>query len=358
MTLVSIAAAIFALAVIIFVHELGHFSVAKWCDVEVRCFSLGFGPTIFSRTVGETEYRIAAIPLGGYVSMAGEDGIPEDAPLDPERGFTAKTLLQRTAIISAGPGVNMIFAVVVFACLALFVGLPVPSDLPRIDSLIPGRAAEAAGLRAGESVVAMDGQTMAAWDDIAARMQTADGSPMTLTLADEEGGQREVTLSPMKEKRHDMFGAEIGEVYKLGIGRGVDRKQVGPLESIHVGFSTTWRYTVLVFRTIGGIFQGRVSRHDLGGPIEIAREASRQAQTGITALLAFMALISVNLGVLNILPIPVLDGGHLVLIAAEAIRGRPLSDRVRDGFMQVGVVFIGALMVFVFYNDIARLLSE
>lgn len=353
----SILAAIIVLAVVIFVHELGHFLVAKWCGVEVRVFSLGFGPTLFARKVGETVYRIAAIPLGGYVKMAGhEDDVEDaDAPSDPSRGFTVKPLWQRAAIVGAGPAINLLFAVVVLTVCAMAYGVAVPSDKPTVDTVFEGKPAAQAGLRHGDTVVAVDGKDIATWDDLVGAVTTSNGRALRLDVVDESGEKRSLEATPVLGERRDPFGEALPSVWQLGISRSIDVTPIGFFGAVSAATQRTWHDSTMILTTVLRLFQGRVSAGELGGPILVVSEASRHAQSGMQPLLLFMALISINLGIVNLLPIPVLDGGHLAFMAAEAVRGRPLSLRVREYALGFGMFVIGALMLFVIFHDIVRI---
>src|SRR6185369_10316145 len=216
----SLLAAILVLAVVIFVHELGHFLVGKWCDVEVRVFSMGFGPTVFARQFGETVYRVALVPLGGYVRMAGyeeEGGDAADAPADPKRGFTVKPLWQRAAIVVAGPVINLLFAVVVLTGCALAYGVAVPSNKATVDDVATGKPAAAAGLRHGDTIAAVDGKTISTWDDLVAAILASGGKTLHLDVTDETGSSRRVEITPTLAEQHDAFGEVIPSVWQVGI---------------------------------------------------------------------------------------------------------------------------------------------
>jgi regulator of sigma E protease len=355
MSFESILGAIAVLAVVIFVHELGHFLVAKWCDVEVLVFSMGFGPTIYSRTVGETEYRLAAIPFGGYVRMAGQDDTEDPPASDPSRGFSAKTLGQRAAIVAAGPAVNIVFAFLVFAAALFFYGTQAPTERALIGAVLPGSPADVAGLEAGDTIVAIDGETVTEWVPFAETVRSSDGRTLQVTVAGESGEERTLAITPEPRPERDKFGEIVGQAYMIGIQRGLVREPVGFFESFRLAGWFTWEFSSMIFQTLARVFQGRVDASDLGGPIMIAQEAGRLAATGFEPLLRFIGIISINLGIINILPIPVLDGGHLFFFMIEALRGRPLSVRVREGAQQVGVFMLLALMAFVVFNDISRI---
>lgn len=354
----SILAAMAVLAIVIFVHELGHFLVAKWCDVEVRVFSMGFGPKLFARKMGETLYQVALIPLGGYVRMAGfdeEGGDPEDAPADPSRGFTSKSLRQRAAIVLAGPAVNLVFAFLILTVCAFSYGVAVPTATATIDGVAPGRPAEAAGLRRGDTIVAVSGNEIGTWDDLVEVILASDGAALSFDVIDVEGARRSVEVTPALADQRDAFGESLAQAYQIGISRGYELEPVGLGVAMQTAALRTWRDSSMILETVVRLIQGRVSAGDLGGPILVVAEASRHAQTGLQSLLLFMALISVNLGVINLLPIPVLDGGHLAFMGLEALRGRPLPLRVREYALGFGMVLIGSLMLFVVFQDIVRI---
>ena len=358
MSIESIIGAIAVLAVVIFVHELGHFLVAKWCDVEVLVFSMGFGPTLYSRKIGETTYRLALIPFGGYVKMAGQEDDGGEAPSDPSRGFSTKPLKHRTAIVAAGPAVNIVFAVVVMFAAYFAYGQLVPSNEARVGGVVSGSPADRSGLRQGELVTSVDGSGIAGWDDFSTRVRESGGRTLSVVLRDEGGVERQVNVTPEVAPNQDAFGEVVGQSYMIGIQRHFDHEPAGLFESVRLAGVSTYRMSAMIFVMLGRIIQGRVDASDLGGPIMIAQEAGRLAETGLEPLLRFIALISVNLGILNILPIPVLDGGHLFFFLIEGLRGRPLSLRVREMAQQVGVLLLVALMVFVVFNDISRIVAD
>jgi regulator of sigma E protease len=357
MSIESIIGAVAVLAIVIFVHELGHFSVAKWCGVEVLTFSMGFGPTLFSRKIGETTYRLALIPFGGYVRMAGQEEDGDEQPTDPSRGFSVKSLRQRSAIVAAGPAVNIVFAFIVMFVAYFGYGQLVPSDLAQVGGLVTGAPAEQGGLAVGQLIEAVDGSAVGGWDDFSARVRESGGKTLVLTVRDGSGASVAREVTPLVTEQRDEFGEVVGESYMIGIQRHFDHEPAGLFESIRLAGLSTYRMSAMIFTMLGRLVQGRVDASDLGGPIMIAQEAGRLAETGLEPLLRFIALISVNLGVLNILPIPVLDGGHLFFFGIEALRGKPLSIRYREIAQQFGVLLLVALMVFVVFNDISRIVA-
>jgi regulator of sigma E protease len=460
--LTTILATIVVLGVLIFVHELGHFMTAKWCDIEVPRFSIGFGPKVIGFTRGETEYVISALPLGGYVKMAGmeemehveggpatvNDTVGDDATLERgaarrrPRDFESKSLPARTLVISAGVIMNLLFAVVAFTVIAGVWGIPVDAGTtlggvteellpegatsltavepghvvarindtevttwreivlalsraragdarmefanappieftlpaadeqraslvhalePRIPTpavladVIAGGPAAQAGLRRGDRVVQAGGRDVDTWQEFIAVVERSPGAPVPLVV--ERNGQRlDLTVTP-----HDRVldtGIRVGRIEVaipfLSAEMQLPRTRPGPVGAVVRGATQTWDVTALTVDFLAGMFTGRHSARNIGGPIMIGQYSGRFARAGLQAFLTFMAILSVNLAVLNLLPIPVLDGGHLVFLGIEAVRGRALSFEQRMRFTQVGFVFIILLMAWAIGNDLLR----
>ncbi len=355
--IVTIVAAVVVLGLLILFHELGHFLVAKWSGVGVLKFSIGFGPVVVGRKIGETEYVISAIPLGGYVKMVGED--PEEAVSEEQRAasFQAQPLWKRFAIVFAGPFANLLFTVAAFALVFATYGARVPSEHAKVGNVMADMPAAAAGLKSGDTVLAVDGKPVATWDELSQAIRGSGGRTVVLTV--ERAGQRlEVSVTPQPREEKNLFGEVTGTAYVIGIERGFDVQVVGPLRASWMAVQQTawWVETIVV--SIGKMLTGKIPAREIGGPILIAQAAGEQARLGLEYLLHFMAVISVNLAVLNLLPIPVLDGGHLFFFLIEAIRRRPIDIRYREIAQQVGLVLLLLLMVFAFYNDIARVLKR
>ena len=355
MTPIGILAAIAVLGVVIMVHEWGHFIVARKCNTEVQVFSFGFGPKLFSMQRGETEYRFSLIPLGGYVRMAGE--IDEFAPKVAGRGFPDRPLYQRAMIVVAGPAINMVFAFLLFTVIMMTWGNQVTSDKALVGGVVADSPAQAAGLAAGDLVTAIDGQSLGNWDGLHAAVTASEGREIQLSVLSGQGEERVLKVTPESRVRRDYLGEEIGTAWVIGVHRASERQDVGPVESVVLGARYTWTWSVVILETLSRLVQGRLSMSDLAGPIGIAQEAGRRANRGMAPLLHFMALLSVNLGIINLLPIPGLDGGHLAFFSYEAIRGRPLPDRARDLVQQFGVLVLVALMILVVFNDISRIVG-
>jgi regulator of sigma E protease len=350
----GIVAAVVVLGLLIVVHEFGHFLLAKRLGVGVLRFSVGFGPRVFARTVNGTEYALSAIPLGGYVKMAGEDPEAEES-VDPRISFSHQALWKRTAIVGAGPGFNIAFAFVALSAVFWLYGAQVPNPTATIGGVMEDMPAARAGLRSGDVVTAVSGQAVGTWKDLSAAIRGSEGREITLSVV-REGAPLTISVRAQEKPEKTIFGEEIGKAYFIGIEPRLDREMVGLLRAVAMGASQTVFLAKTIVRSVVKIIQGRISREDIGGPILIVQAAGQHARVGFENLLHFMALISINLGILNLLPIPVLDGGHLFFFVIEAVMRRPLDMRHREIAQQVGLVILIGLMAFAFYNDIARVI--
>jgi regulator of sigma E protease len=340
------------LGVLIFVHELGHFLVAKKLGIRVLKFSLGFGPKVVGWTRGETSYMISAIPLGGYVKLFGEDPDEELPPADRAASFSARPATQRVATVLAGPFMNFLLAVVIFAGLSVF---GTPMLLPVIGQVSPDMPAAAAGIQPGDQVEAVSGKAVSSWEEMAEAIASSGGEELVLQL---RRGSEDVTIrvTPTRQMAQSPTG-ETTERPIIGISpsgaAGLQRSS--PWLAPWIGVRETWRWTWMTVEILGKMIVGRVSPSNLGGPIAIAQMAGETAQTSKLSFILLVAVLSVNLGVLNLLPIPILDGGHAFFFFFEMIRGRPISIRNREVAQQIGLVLLLFLMVYVMYNDIARI---
>ena len=447
-TLQMLVSFVVVLGILILVHELGHFFMARLAGVGVERFSIGFGPVLWRVRGKETEYCVSAIPMGGYVKMMGDDENPleggKGGTIDPAKAFNTKPLIARFLIVFAGPAMNFILAAVIAALMFMLIGRPVaPAEIGRVTE---GGPAAQAGLKTGERLVAVDGKPIQYWEDLARVVQSAGGRALSVTVRG-PGGERTVTLTPAQAKRKDLFGDEqavwevgatpyvpaaIGDTVsgdpadaaglkpndvvtaiegqpvlawdelaekihqraeqptRLEVKRGGEtmtitvtpkkgkipgpdgkETEVGligirpsgavtfvrsnPITSIWDGL--LWSVDVTVKTAIGlyKIVVGQLDRSNIGGPIQIAKTAGEQARQGVVSLALFTAVISINLFLLNLLPVPMLDGGHLLFFAFEAVLGRPLSVRKREVAQQVGFALLMLLMVFAFYNDFKRI---
>ena len=348
----SIVALIIVLGVLIFFHEFGHFLVARFFGVGVERFSLGFGPRIVGFTSGITDYRISAIPLGGYVKMVGEDPDAELDPADIPLSFTHKPVSQRFLIVAAGPLFNLLLAIFIFFGLFGIYGEMLLQ--PVIGEVRADMPAGLSGIATGDRIVAIDGQPVDSWEQMAAIIEGSGGSDLAVTVL-REGEQIQMTVSPRLVDGKTIFG-EPAQRYVLGVSSAGEFTHIklSLPKAFYASLSQTWEIIRLTGLGVAKMVSGAVSTKELGGPILIAQIAGRTAEQGASSLLAFIAFISINLAILNFLPIPVLDGGHLMFFTIEAIRRRPVSIKTREIAQQFGMAVILLLMILVFYNDINR----
>lgn len=355
----TIVSFILVLGVLIFVHELGHFIFAKLFGVRVLKFSLGFGPRLVGRVVGETEYVISAFPLGGFVKMFGEN--PDERQIDEadrKVSFAHKSVAARFCIVLAGPLFNLLFAVVLFFGLFLAIGVPQPVDTTLVGKVNEGSPAFTAGLKAGDEILSIDGRPTIHWEDVLEGVKRSEGRQLTMAV---RRGQDQLSLAvvPQRDSVKNVFGEEVEQRFMIGIVKDdkVEYQRVGPVQAFGDACRQTWMYVSLTAMGFVKIIQRVVPASELGGPILIAQIAGEQMKAGWINLIYFMGLLSVNLGILNLLPIPVLDGGHLVFLTLEGVLRRPVHERAQIIAQQVGIALLGALMIFVFYNDILRILQ-
>ncbi|PLX39666.1 MAG: RIP metalloprotease RseP [Hyphomicrobiales bacterium] len=356
------------LTIVVFFHELGHFLVGRWCGVKVNVFSIGFGPELFGRNDRHgTRWRVAAIPLGGYVKFEGDESAASNpdtealSRMTPEQrsvSFPGKSVGQRAAIVAAGPIANFILAIVIFAVLFGAYGKQVVA--PRIDSVVAGSAAEEVGLQPGDLILSMDGNTVESFSDIQRIVTVNAGVPMEVVI-DRGGETLERTVTPKLRVVEDRFGNK-NTVGMLGIQRSTKREDIivqhyAPHKAIWLGIEETWDIVVRTGQYISGVIAGRQPADQLGGPIRVAQISGQVASLGIMPLIHMMAFLSVSIGLINLVPVPMLDGGHLLFYAIEAVRGRPLSDRALELSFRVGVAIVLSLMVLVTWNDIMHLAS-
>ncbi len=353
----TIVSFIVVLGVLIFVHEFGHFLFAKLFRVKVLKFSLGFGPKVAGRVIGETEYLISAFPLGGYVKMLGENS--DEQNIEPEhrqRSFAHKPVLQRFCIVLAGPLFNLLFSIILFFLIYSFVGLPTAVDNARVGKVSENSPALAAGLKPGDTILSINGKETRKWADVLDGVKESDGKPLTILL--QRGSEHlSVQVTPAIDSAKNIFGELVEKRYMIGIMKdnAITYTHVNPLQAFREALAQTWMFIYLTVMGLVKILQRIVPASELGGPILIAQLAGEQMKAGWANIMSFTALLSVNLGILNLLPIPVLDGGHLVFLTLEGIRRKPMNERVQVIAQQVGIALLGTLMIFVFYNDIARL---
>ncbi len=344
------------LGVLIFFHEFGHFIVAKAFGVGVEKFSLGFGPKILAKTIGRTEYRLSAIPLGGYVKMVGEQPDEELDPADIPFSFTHKPVFQRILIVAAGPVFNFILAIIIFFGIFWSAGLMMLQ--PVIGEVNAGYPAESAGILSGDKILEINGSPIGNWSEMAEMIMDSGGSPLDITLL-RDSRHINLSVTPADDVMKNIFGEEQHR-YIIGVSSTGDviTKKLGLVDAFTESLNRTYLICKLTVFSVVKVFQGTIPAKTIGGPILIAQMAGEQVEQGMVSLLAFIALISVNLGILNLLPIPVLDGGHILFFSIEAVIRRPVSIKTREIAQQVGIFLLMMLMVFVFYNDIMRFFEK
>lgn len=446
----TIVSFVVVIGILILVHELGHFLVARWAGVGVERFSIGFGPVLLRWRGKETEYCLSAVPLGGYVKMMGEENPLEGGtgmPYDPRKAFALKPLWVRFLIVFAGPGMNFVLAAVIFIGVLGTVGRPVwPAAIGRVTD---GSPAAEAGIQSGDVVVAVDGRQVSHWEDFERLVGESQGRTLTVTVR-RDGGEVQAQVTPRRTTVRDPIFKEPRETWDVGVGprltphigsvnpgspadraglqpgdavtavagqpvfnpeeltreiqkrpnqtfpltvqrdgrsltlmvtanpvkdrnpatgeevevgrigvsivtRAVRHEPYGPIAAVGHGLERTWDMTVITLKGFWKIISGELPFSNLGGPVLIASETGRQAQEGLVPLALFTAVISVNLAVLNLLPVPMLDGGHLFFFLIEAVLGRPLSLKKREWAQQLGFVLLLLVIVLVVYNDLVRI---
>ena len=405
----DIVIAIIVLGVLVFVHELGHFLVAKWANVYVEKFSIGFGPVLLSKKYGETEYVLSALPLGGYVKMYGEqnDDEPGKETYDPAkegRSFRDKSAWHKAAIIIAGPLFNVIFAIIIFWALYMS---GIPSFQAVVGEVEKDSVAETAGLKTGDIITSVNNEKVRSWNEFASiiaempnekvDITLSDNRKISLTVSEKAGflkddkiisinGEKITSWSnsatyirgnPDKELLVEVERA--GKIIELKVTpkpnkQVIDGKEqtigligiapidgnatvhYGPIAAMGMGLEKSYELTKMIYIGFAKLIKQEIPSDSLGGPILIVQTAAQSADSGFSTLLIFMAAISINLAVFNLLPIPVLDGGQLAIITAEGVMGRPLGEKALGAFQMFGLVIILSLMVFAFYNDIMRLI--
>ncbi|MEO5363772.1 MAG: RIP metalloprotease RseP [Magnetococcus sp. DMHC-8] len=345
--------AVVVLGVLIFVHELGHFLLARLHGVRVMVFSLGFGPRVYGWRGQEdgTEYRLSAIPLGGYVKMLGESQEETVAPADQPHAFYAKGVWPRMSIVFAGPASNFLFA---FLALTAAYLTGVGELLPVLGSVATGTPAETAGLQKGDRITYIDAQPITRWAAFSNTIKASDGRTLTLTV-ERSGTPFLVKVTPQLKETKNLFGENV-RLPLIGVGPSgaMEVATYAPLEAMVKGWEQTWSMTMLTLTSTWKLITQVVSADQIGGPLMIADLAGKAAEQGASNLLFFMALISVNLAILNLFPVPVLDGGHLLFFSLEALRGRPVDETVQSLANRVGVFLLILLMVWALKNDLTR----
>lgn len=360
---------LFVLTIVVFFHELGHFLVARWNGVKVLTFSLGFGPELvgFNDRHG-TRWKLSAIPLGGYVKFFGDESEASTPSSEALSAMTAeeragsfhhKKVGPRAAIVAAGPIANFLLAIVIFTCLFTFFGKP--STTARVDKVEAGSAADKAGFQAGDVVTSIDGKAIGSFSEMQRIVGTRAGEQLSFTI---KRGDSSLQLqgTPQLREVKDSFG-NVHRLGVLGITRSTNpgdvvTERVDPATALWLGVKETWFVVERTMAYIGGVFTGREAADQVGGPIRIAQISGQVATIGVAALVHLAAVLSISIGLLNLFPVPLLDGGHLLFYAVEAVRGRPLSDRAQEMGFRIGLGLVLMLMVFATYNDILHLAAS
>ncbi|MGB6349420.1 MAG: RIP metalloprotease RseP [Pseudolabrys sp.] len=360
---------LFVLTIVVFFHELGHFLMARACGIRVLVFSIGFGPEIagFNDRFG-TRWKISAVPLGGYVKFFGDDNaasVPDKAAAaamseaEKKDSFIFQPVRSRAAVVAAGPIANFVLAIAIFAIIFTTVGRQTTSA--RVDSVQAGSAAQVAGFQPGDLVLTINGEKIESFSDMQRIVSISAGEPLTIEI-DRGGVQMALKAVPQLKELKDNFG-NVHKLGVLGISRSmapgdIKTEKVGPLRGIVMGAQETWFVVDRTMAYITGVFAGREAADQLGGPIRIAQVSGQVATAGFAALFHLTAVLSVSIGLLNLFPIPLLDGGHLLFYAIEAIRGRPLSERAQEVGFRIGLAIVVMLMIFATFNDILHLATS
>jgi len=356
------------LGLVVFIHELGHFLVARWNGVAVEAFSIGFGPEIagFYDKQG-TRWRVAWIPLGGYVKFLGDENaasMPSHeaaanvSPEDRARMFQFKPVGARAMVVAAGPVANFLLALVIFAGLFMAYGKTVIE--PRVDEVVAGSPAQQAGFQPGDLILSIEGDQIESFEEMVRIVGLSAEQPLDVVVQ-RAGDQKTLTVTPELVETESRFGT--AKIARIGIRGAAERSDVivktyGPAEAVGKSFEETffWMKQPIIF--IGELIGGRASADQLGGPVRIAQMSKEVASIGIPELLRWTAIISISIGLINLFPIPVLDGGHLVFYGIEAIRGRPLNEKAQEIGFRIGMALVLMLMVFVTWNDVVQLIGQ
>ena len=360
---------LFVLSLVVFFHELGHFLVARWCGVRVLVFSIGFGPEIvgFNDRYG-TRWKISAIPLGGFVKFFGDDNaasVPDNARLasmdtgERAQSFMFQPVAKRAAIVVAGPLANFVLAVVIFAGVFMLYGKQTMSA--RVDLVQPDSAAAEAGFKPGDVVVAIDGREVENFTEMQRIVGASAGEALAITV-DRDGTRLVLKATPALKEVKDNFG-NVQRIGILGISRSMAPEDlklhpVAPPQAVVLAVQETWSVIDRTLGYIGGVIAGREAANQLGGPIRIAQMSGQVASFGFVPLIQLAAVLSVSIGLLNLFPIPLLDGGHLLFYLIEGIRGRPLSERAQEVGFRIGLAIVLMLMIFATFNDIVHLATS
>lgn len=344
------------LSVVVFVHEFGHYWVARRNGVRIEVFSIGFGPELFGRNDRHgTRWKFSAVPLGGYVKMLGDadaaSATVDHAAAHQPDSFPSKNVWQRMAIVAAGPAANFVFAIAALTILFATVGRPFTP--PDVGAVQPDSPAAAAGLLPGDRIAAVDGAPIESFEQLQASVIDSDGAPMQLSV-DRAGESVTLTVTPTVQDDTDRFGTQR-KVWRIGVSRpGVEYRRSSPVLAVFEATAETGRMVAGTLHALGQMIVGKRGTQELGGPLRIAQMSGEIAQDGFVPALWFTAVLSINLGLINLFPIPMLDGGHLAMYGIEAVRGRPLNERSQEIAFRFGLAMVLSLMLFATWNDVVQ----
>jgi regulator of sigma E protease len=357
---IAIVGFVLILSVLVFIHEMGHYLVARWNGVKVEVFSIGFGREIFGwNDKSGTRWKVSLLPLGGYVKMFGDadaastpDGnLREMTEEEKQVSFHHKRLGQRSAVVAAGPAANFLLAIVLLAGLFLVSGQPYTPTV--IGQVMDDSPAKAAGFEPNDRIIAIDGKEVERFEDLQRIVALSPGEDIVFTVL-RDGREVELPTTIRSDTAEDSSGNRSTRGY-LGVGRsGVEYREIGPLTAVGAAFTETWNLTIGTLKAVGQIITGQRGADELGGPIRIAEMSGQALELGIGTVIWFAAVLSINLGLINLFPVPMLDGGHLLFYAFEAVRGKPLGERTQEYGFRIGLALVLGLMIFVTWNDIAR----
>jgi regulator of sigma E protease len=359
--LIYVLSFVVVLTAIVYVHELGHYWVARWCNVRVDAFSIGFGRKLFGWVNRHgTQWRISIIPLGGYVKFFGDEDVSSQGPaiesaLTPEEravSFHHKPLLQRTAIVLAGPAANFVFAIAVFS--ALFLAAGQPFTPPIVSEILPDSAAQAAGFQVGDRITRVDNRAIDRFEELRTYVVLRAETPVEVAVL-RDGAEVVLTVTPRRVDVEDGVGGKQ-RVGQIGLRTGgVEFIGHTPVSAVVAATHETWEIVVSTMTYLGRVVSGRESGEQISGPLGIAKISGEVAKLSLAALISLMATLSVAIGLVNLFPIPMLDGGHLLFYAIEVIRGRPLGAQTREYGFRLGLAAVVSLFLFATWNDLNRL---
>jgi regulator of sigma E protease len=356
------------LTIVVFFHELGHYLVGRWCGIRAEVFSVGFGRELIGFTDRHgTRWKLSLVPLGGYVKFLGDENAtslptgaegPVLSEAERAQSFPNAALWRRAATVLAGPMANFILAIAIFAVMFGVNGRMIAD--PVVAEVQTESAAQAAGILPGDRFVAIDGTPVETFDDVQRYVSVRPGVPITITM-DRDGGPVDLTLTPVRTEISDNFGNKM-EVGRIGVVTNTDAgnfrvQEYGPLEAVGEGVAQSWYIVTRTVDYIGNIITGREKPDQLGGPIRVAKYSKDMSTLGIAALIQLAAVLSVSIGLLNLMPVPMLDGGHLMFYAFEAVRGRPPGEAVQEWAYRLGLTVVLALMLFATWNDVTMLIG-